>query len=294
MQESYIIKKAQVESIIDEADGMRIKARLPQDGDIPTAELPYAFPLLPKSFQSLPKVGEGVFIICDSLNSVKGNRYYIGPIISQPQFNEKDEYSYGRGTATSLLQGSMIEPLKKISNFSETNGAFPSKDSVSIVGRDSEDIEMKNGNINIRCGIRENTLTSDDDLKGKVIFNSLDPTYLKLKYKKNLSSGKGKEANSIATLVADKINLVSNKDINGFNLTDKDTLIPDSEYQRLMDNLHQLPYGDKLVEFLNLLRQAILTHVHPYPLLPPCNAGAIPSISSYNLQDILSENVRIS
>lgn len=294
MQDNFIIKKAQVESITDDADGMRIKARLPQDGDVPTADLPYAFPLLPKSFQTLPKIGEGVFIICDSLDSVKGNRYYIGPIISQPQFNEKDEYSYGRGTATSLLQGGLLEPLNKISNFSETEGAFPAKESVSVIGRDSEDIEMKNGNLNIRCGIRESPIDNSGDLRGKVIYNNIDPTYLKLKYKKNLTSGKGKEANSIATLVADKINLVSNKDINGFNLTDTDNLISDSEYQRLMDNLHQLPYGDKLVEFLTLLRNAVLTHVHPYPLMPPCNAGSIPTITAYNLEDILSNNVRIS
>ena len=294
MQDNFIIKKAQVESITDDADGMRIKARLPQDGDVPTSDLPYAFPLLPKSFQTLPKIGEGVFIICDSLDSVRGNRYYIGPIISQPQFNEKDEYSYGRGTATSLLQGGLLEPLNKISNFSETEGAFPSKESVSVIGRDSEDIEMKNGNLNIRCGIRESPIDNSGDLRGKVIYNNIDPTYLKLKYKKNLTSGKGKEANSIATLVADKINLVSNKDINGFNLTDTENLISDSEYQRLMDNLHQLPYGDKLVEFLTLLRNAVLTHVHPYPLMPPCNAGSIPTITAYNLEDILSNNVRIS
>lgn len=294
MAENFIIKRAQVESITDEADGMRIKARLPQDGDVPTSELPYAFPLLPKSFQTQPKIGEGVFIICDSLNNINGNRYYIGPIISQPQYNEKDEYSYGRGTASSLLQGGMIEPLKKISNYNSTNGAFPSQESVSVVGRDTEDIELKNGNVNIRCGIRGKSLDDNTDLRGNVIFNNIDPAYLKLKYKKNLTSGKGKEANSIATLVADKINLVSHKDINGFNLTDNQNLINDYEYQRLMDNLHQLPYGDKLVEVLEIIRSAIINHVHPYPLLPPCNAGAIPSLSSYNLNDILSDNVRIS
>lgn len=294
MSDNFVIKQAQVESVTDDTDGMRIKARLAQDGDIPTSELPYAFPLLPKTFQTVPKVGEGVFIICDSLNSVKGNRYYIGPIISQPQYNEKDNYSYGRGTATSLLQGGILEPLSKLSNYAETYGSFPTADSVAVIGRSSEDIEMKNDSINIRCGIRQDPTIPDKNLKGKVVFNTLDPTYLKLKYKKNLTSGRGKEANSIATLVADKINLVSNKDINGFKLTDTNDMISDSEYQRLMDNLHQLPYGDRLVEYLTMLRQAFVTHVHPYPLLPPCNANLIPEINSYNLDDILSEHVRIS
>ena len=55
-----VIKMGQVESIYDDADGLRIKVRLAQDGDKPISELPYAFPLLPKTLQSVPKEGEGV------------------------------------------------------------------------------------------------------------------------------------------------------------------------------------------------------------------------------------------
>ena len=40
-----LIKMAQVESVIDDADGLRIKARLSQDGTIATKDLPYSFPL---------------------------------------------------------------------------------------------------------------------------------------------------------------------------------------------------------------------------------------------------------
>ena len=112
-----VFKMAQVESVEDSADGLRIKARLQQDSITSVKDLPYAFPLLPKTIQSVPKVGECVLITTSQLGNNQSNRYYIGPIISQPQFNYKDEYEYGRGSAISLLQGSDTSPLEKISNY---------------------------------------------------------------------------------------------------------------------------------------------------------------------------------
>ena len=58
----FIIKMAHVESIEDDADGLRIKARLSQDGLTATKDLPYAYPLLPKTFTS-SKVIQGCFSI---------------------------------------------------------------------------------------------------------------------------------------------------------------------------------------------------------------------------------------
>lgn len=289
-----VVKQAQVESVEDSADGLRIKARLSQDGNIPTSELPYSFPLLPKTFQSVPKVGEGVFIFNAKLGNNESNRFYVGPIISQPQYQEKDDYSYGRGTALSLIQGASSEPLKKISNYADTNGAFPTVNDVALVGRNTEDIILKKGEIDIRCGVRQEAIDDDKNLIGEVIFNKIDPCYIQLKYKRNLSTGLNKEANSMINVVADKINLVSHKDLNGFNLTDQKDLISDEEIERLMNNLHQLPYGDVLVQLLTLFRQSYLAHVHPYPGLPPCQDSFIKSLSSYNIEGILSNHVRIS
>ena len=113
----YVIKMAQVESVEDDADGLRIKARLSQDGMKTTSELPYSYPLLPKTFRIVPKVGEGVLIFLSELGNNDSNRYYIGPIISQDQKLNFDQYDYGRGTALSLLQGGEIEPLTKLSKY---------------------------------------------------------------------------------------------------------------------------------------------------------------------------------
>jgi len=300
-----IIKKGQVELIEDTADGLRIKVRIEQDGTTPLENIPYAFPLLPKTFQSVPKRGEGAFIITTMSDSKESQRYYIGPIISQPQFQEKCDYSYGRGNALSLIKGGTIEPLEKISNYRETFGAFPNVEDVAMVGRGSQDIIMKNINessneIDIRCGIRNDSTLGDkkngETMVGKVVFNKLDPAYIQLKYKRGITKETDQEANSVLNMVADKINIISNKDVNGFNLTDYDQLIKEEELDDIMSKLHQIPHGDTLIKLLRVMIYAIITHIHPY-------AGIPPSIVSYtkesaewlgNLETILSKHVRIS
>ena len=222
--DEVIFKIAQVESVDDFADGLRIKARMQQDHTIGTKDLPYAFPLLPKTIYSVPKVGECVLITTSKIGNNQSNRYYIGPIISQPQFQYKDSYEYGRGSAISLLQGAEVKPLEKISNYSSTNGSFPNINDIAIVGRKSEDVILKDGEIDIRCGIRGKS-EGDDKLIGNVIFNQKDPTYIQLKHKNGLVHGDNIEANGIINLVSDKINLISHQDKNYFNLTDQNELI---------------------------------------------------------------------
>ena len=294
MSEIYI-KMAQVESVEDDADGLRIKARLSQDGLKSTNELPYAYPLLPKTFRTVPKVGEGVLIFFSEIGNNNSNRYYIGPLISQDQKLNYDSYDYGRGTSISLLQGGEIQPLTKLSKYEETNGSFPKINDVSVVGRKGEDIILKDDEIDLRCGIRTEVIDkTDKNLVGNVMFNNINPSYIQLKYKRAIGYSKNQEADSIINLVADKINIISHKDINQFNLTDKNELIKTSEMDEIMSKLHQLAYGDELVKALNIIRNAITNHVHPYPGMPPCSDTYIMDLLSYDFNDILSDNVRIS
>ncbi len=290
-----LIKMAQVESIHDDADGLRIKARLSQDGNISTKELPYSFPLLPKTIQSVPKVGECVLVFFSEIGNNNSNRYYIGPIISQPQFNSYDPYMYGRGTAISLLKGASVSPLEKISNYDLTRGSYPNVNDVALVGRNTEDVILKDGEIDIRCGVRAKP-AHHESLLGDVVFNTHSPSYIQLKYKRGLSITKGMEADSMVNIVADKINLISHRDKNFFNLTDQDELIKNSEIEGVMKKLHQVPYGDVLVDVLQKIVNAIINHIHPYPGMIPCKEQHIGAItdSSFDLTKILSENVRIS
>ena len=301
-----IIKKGQVESVKDDTDGLRIKVRIAQDGETPLEEIPYAFPLLPKTFQSVPKVGEGAFVITTMSGNKNSQRYYIGPIISQPQFQEKCNYAYGRGNALANIDGGILSPLEKISNYKETLGSFPNIEDVAIVGRGSQDISMKNNKdtgsecIDIRCGIRENGAYGNSEdgkaVVGKVVFNSVDPAYIQLKYRKGITSKPEQDANSVINMVADKINIISNKDVNGFNLTDAEQLIKESELDDIMSKLHQVPHGDTLVKLLKVIIMAILTHVHPYAGMPPTVSGYVKESAEWleKLETILSKHVRIS
>lgn len=294
---SMNINIAKVESVYDDSDGLRIKARIIHDKK---KEVMYAFPLLPKTLQTIPKVGEAVLIIYSQNGNVNSQRFYIGPVISQPQFMEKAEYNLtGYSPATTTLNDSIFEPLPKISNFAVTDGAFPDKEDVALVGRHSEDIILKNNEINLRCGIRNKAVSNDDiaqGLYGDVIFNSNNPAYIQMKYRRQ----KGGE--SVINLVGDKINLISyqnNPDIQDkyvHGSTDSkdenEHLIKESEMDEIIEKLHPLPYGDKLVTILEEIRRAIQTHIHPFPGLPPITTELSPMLTDY--KEILTPYVRVS
>ena len=63
-----------------------------------------------------------------------------------------------------------------------------------------------------------------------------------------------------------------------------------------MENLHQVPKGDKLVELLNIMKGCILHHVHPWAGMEQCGdwSGYINKLNGYDIDSILSDYVRIS
>jgi len=302
---NYVIKEGQVEYIEngsgifgEEAGACRIKVRLSQDGEKAIKDLPWCHPLLPKTFQSIPKVGEGVLVITSEIGNNESNRFYIGPIISQPQFFTYDPYSYGRGSAISLLKGGNDEHvLENISKFGdETEGAFPKTSDVAVIGRNSEDISLKEGEVMIRSGARVCGNNENENLVGNVIFNTNSPAYLQLKYKQGLLNTPEYQANSVINLVADKINLISHQDENvREKLVNKQSMIDDSEFANIMAQLHQLPYGDLLVRGLNIMKLAVMYHGHNLsPGSPPVEGPFITELKDVNFDEILSPNVRIN
>lgn len=295
----------EVESIYSEESygGLRIRAEVAGDNAENVNLIPWAFPLLPKVFQSVPKVGEAVFVFMQEDkggDKQSSQRYYLGPIISQPQYfsdcSKKD--------STSLLMSRILKPLQQIFNSDNTRGAFPNSEDVAVVGRGREDITLKYDNttkkseIDLRAGIRGEATNSDNpNMVGNVIFNGTDPAYIQLKYKQGLATGEKHQANSIINLVANRINIMSNKDEDiAHNLKDKDTLVTESKMDEVMDKLHPIPKGDDLVVLLELMRGAILHHVHPWAGMEQCGdwSGHIMALQGFPIEKILSEYVRIS
>lgn len=251
---------ANVISIDDEYDGCRIKARIMgEDNNKADSKIPYAFPLLPKHLQVKPKVNECVLIFVADANKPNGLRFYIGPVISQPQYLYKDNFELG---ATTLLPGSPKTPSAAMSNDANCNGVLPNDDDVAILGRKNSDIILSNDDIRIRCGVKSVNKHNPQ----KIEFNKLTPSFIKLKLHDNQI---GKDSYSSATVVADEINLLSNNGSPSFNLYDTTEQITDEEMKKIVESAHPLPYGDKLVNFLVLFLQMFKSHTHNYSNLPP-------------------------
>lgn len=292
------IKLCEVVSIDDTYNSGRIKVRLyPEDNGQPLDEIPYAYPILPKMFNVLPKVGEAVMIFLTEAGNGYSNRYYAGPIISQlPTL----EYSGYHTRAFTHYKDSVMSPLPDQDLINTATGAFANKEDVSIYGRKGTDIILKENDIRIRAGAR----IDGDNRIGKA-FNNLNSAYLKLKYSEfptvvsnfDASSGKkvtAKSWQSSATLVADEINLLSTNSDTHFKLTDEKDLVSDDEMKNIILNAHALPYGDILVEFLKRFLWEFKNHTHTFPgKLTALNKGH-EDIYEYDFDKMLSKNIRIN
>jgi hypothetical protein len=298
-----------VESLSDEFDGERIKARIKNVDDRYT-ELPYAFPLLPKTLHVKPKIGEAVIIFCVNDNP-QLQRFYLGPIISQYQEMYQDNYELG---ALRLL-GRSGDPDMAVSNIPKANGAFATDEDIAIYGRKNSDIILGDSDVRIRCGahLTDNRDTTD------IAFNKTNPSFIKLKYHETPISVNKKEwrantwqaqsatetVESSVNLVGQEINLISidgdpyintsYSDVSSFSDKNKGNEgLSDDELKKFIENAHPMVYGDRLIEFLHTLITAFNNHTHKYSQLPPVQDSSYTALQKYNLNDFLSKNIRIN
>ena len=262
----------EVIDINDPAGGDRIKVRiLPEDKWKDADGIDYAFPLLPKTLHVKPKVGEAVLVICADDNNQASQRYYIGPIISQPQDMFYEDYQFN---ATSLIKGGVAKPKKSIGQNQSATGSLAKDDETAFYSRRNSDIIMSDNDIRIRCGSR--LLTNNSSNTG-IEFNKKNPSYIKLKYHEQPLDNKlqpNSSSHSSATIVADEINLLSNKSkdplLGSNELYDPNEQINDENMQKIINEAHVLPYGDVLVDFLMDFLQMFKSHTHKYANDTPC------------------------
>lgn len=96
---------------------------------------------------------------------------------------------------------------------------------------------------------------------------------------------------SVVNVVANKINLISHNGKHTFNLTDPKGLITDDEQKEINSNAHPLVYGDKLVEFLELIRSYVNLHVHAYHGMPSDPSQVKLDVLRFDLDSILNKNI---
>lgn len=283
--DNYTFKRARVLSVKDDTDGLRVKVRLhPQDNQIANDDdLPFCFPLIPKMLHVNPKEGESVLVVLANQGDPLGDRYFIGPIIAQPQNLNNASSESG---AFTLMQGSVMTPGVNPSNNPENLGSFPERDDIAVRGRDNTDLILKTDELRLRCGIHKGGAN-------KLAFNDVNMGYLQMKYLNGVQHN-GTPFNSVMSFVADKINLLSYQSIDNFKLNDREQLITEDELFKILDEAHKLPYGDLLIDFLRKFLRAFINHTHNFPGNPTLLTNEVTTIANYDLESILCESIRIS
>lgn len=97
---------------------------------------------------------------------------------------------------------------------------------------------------------------------------------------------------SVINFVADKFNFISHLNNGGFNVTDQDKQITSDEQLKINSIAHPSVYGDKLLEFLNLVKIFVANHSHPYHGMSPVQDDVTKKVLNYNLDEIMNQHFR--
>ena len=290
MTNPVIIRFCQVLSVIDDNDGLRIKVRLyPEDAVYKKDDdLPYCFPLIPKHVHINPKVGECVLVILSSMDQSESNRFFIGPLISQPYFLNFDHFY---GNSRSLLKGGeFLTPLPKVEMNPENDGTLPDRDDIALQGRGNSDLVLKDSELRLRCGFKKEPNGAP---KNTLLFNREDLSYIQMRYR-DAKDEKNREYRSCINIVADRINLLSHDSKDIFTLNDKKELITDDEQLKILKEAHPLVYGDELISFLEKFLQVFLTHTHPFSMDPPNLTTPQLEVMNMPIENMLSQSIKIN
>lgn len=274
-------------------------------------EVVWAIPLLPKHLQIIPRVGEKVKLIFFDMGESQLNRAWIGPLVSQ-----KDKLNNQPGTsAGNILETSLLNKLlknvsgdnkdlktgnKKIGSYT---GGFPDKSDIALMGRNNADIVLptkKGNNTPLNSGgevlIRVGKFSFNRN--NKLSLNTKNPGYLRIKTIQNNTSPNNREnEKTMSMLFSDYIDLIAyNNNVSGVPYrTEVNPIIgEDAEMLKTHNSLSPLIRGDVLVEFLELIRDYVKNHNHPYHKIPATNANSKDKIEQFDLERLLSRGIRIN
>lgn len=260
-------------SNVDEKGMSRLKIRVRGVDDkhnISNNELPYCYPLLPKFFHLIPKVNEIVKVLISDIERPYSLRYWMGPVISQPQFYSfEDGITAENGTEYELSESS-ISPNK----FENSKGIYPELEDVAILGRENNDIILKDKEVTLRVG--------KHIFNDKIKINKKNPGYINLKVSND---------GNLTTImnVANKIGIMTHNGKKTYK-----SILDEEEITKFFDTAHPLLKGDLTVEVLKKIINAILFHVHGGSGSPAVPTNPIIELSKLNLDNIISENIRIN
>lgn len=237
----------EVIDISDNTEGGRIKVRVPElDNKTANSNLPWAYPLLPKFFHLYPQIGEMVRIFIEDNKFPERSRFWLGSIISQPQKIGYDS----KFTALSTTNFGVINPEKAPYTFPDAEGVFPTKNDVAIVGKVNTDVILRVNEVHIRAGKHD----KDDILK----LNTENPASIHMVYEPTDENNDKYYSNTV--IQSDKIAIVSHSGIPNF----KAAKLTPQDRKRIFENGHPIARADVLVDALEIIRLALLGHIHGY------------------------------
>ena len=264
----------EVTSIEDPTDGGRIKVKIP-DLDVRTgnADLPWCYPMMPKFFHVYPQIGEMVRVFIEDVKYPQRSRFWLGSIISQPHKIGFDSIF----TALSTTNVGLVAPEQAPTTYPDADGVYPLQTDVAIVGKVNTDVILRINEVHIRAGKHEN----DNVLK----LNVKNPAEISLVYEQQTSTNGTYYSNTI--IQSDKIALISHTGDPQFKaarLTAQDRI-------RIFDEGHPIARGDVLVEALNIIRNALVAHIHGYSNLPADKTATINDLEKLDFTGILQKNI---
>ncbi len=284
---------------------VRIKGPRSRGGDdgIVDGDLPWAFPMMPKFMSSQPKPKEAVFIFTFSKDKQHADRLYLGPIISQPQQLGFDPLYV---TALAGFTFGNATPKVSIATLPQLKGIFPNPEDVSLQGRFNTDITQKVNEVVIRAGKFQSAPPTASS-PFPFTYNTKTQGYIQIKNDVIIipkTNTQAEEKGTVTNIISSKINLLTHN--NGsprFDLTNPDNLISDEELAKILSSAHQLPFGDVLLEYLILLKNALYYHVHNGNGNPPTDltsSGNKQALAAFKAKaddlekQMLSKNIRIN
>jgi hypothetical protein len=246
--------------------------------------LPDSYAIETKFFFSLPKLGETVIVFLNEKQNKRFNRYYIGPIVSQPQKLSGVSKILGIldgmfGTSSGLFdyetawfdnEGSRLNGKSSDSNWSIYPSHPKDPTDVAINGRGNEDIILRSGDFYDEILLRTAKYKKDNNLE----LNLKNPGYISIVSYDSSKIPELNEDKSSVNIVADQINLISYKgsplnpinSLGGLPAKSDGLILNSSEPNKQIDleNLQLRPtvYGDVLWEVLKKLRTWVSEHKH--------------------------------
>ena len=264
----------EVIDIGDETDGGRIKVRIPEhDNRTADNDLPWSYPLMPKFFHIYPQVGEMVRIFIEDTKFPERSRFWMGSIISQPQKIGFDS----KFTALSTTNLGVTSPDKAPTTYPDADGVFPTKTDIAIVGKVNTDVILRINEVHIRAGKHEN----NNILK----LNTENPASIGMIYEPLDGNAENYYSNTI--IQSDKIAIISHTGNPSF----KAAKLTPEDRKRIFDTGHPIARADVLVDALEVIRLAVLGHIHGYSGISADKNDIINKLEKLQFELIMQKNI---